>query len=341
MADVTISGSINDALTTDTLKGGSTEYGIQGGHSITNDSFITFSGNEDLGNGLKANFKLEQALDLNNHNSSGLLNANSTGNNIREAWVGISSDVGTLNIGNQYTPMFLATIGGDPLGANNVTGAMGDLASFGAILGNNSITYTSPTINGITFSAMQNYGSNESVANNAGNAYGWSLAYANGPLSLAYGRHEATLSGADSYTLMNIGAGGLLGNIGGSTSGNALTHSYTDGATISIQGGNVSYDFGAAKVSYFASRADISTSYIQGQSVGISIPVMSNVVVNYSGGTASAYDGTDTYDYSGYQYSVQYNFSKRTNLYVAGGQIKDNTNGETRQTYGFGIAHTF
>jgi len=215
MADVTISGNLNQALTTDTLRGVSgSEYSNQGMHSISGDNFITFSGSEDMGNGLTAKFKLEQALDLNgNVSTTGtMFNTNTSGNGNREAWIGISTEIGTFSLGNQYAPSFLAAIGADPLGANNIKGAMGNFG-ISTVLGGNSIVYTAPSFSGVTLSVMQNYGNNETTysSQNAGNAYGYSLTYANGPLSAAYGRHEATISGTDtSITLVNIGGGGGL-----------------------------------------------------------------------------------------------------------------------------------
>ena len=343
MADVTISGNLNQALTTDKVTGGTTDSSLQGMHSMTGDSFLTFSGSEDMGNGLKANFKLEQALDLNGNVSTtgSMFGTNTTGNGNREAWVGISTEIGTLNFGNQYAPSFLAAIAADPMGANNIKGAMGNLG-ISTVLGGNSIVYNAPAFSGITLSVMQNYGNKDSDSVNAGNAYGYSLSYANGPLNAAYGRQEATMSGTSAITLVNISSGALVGNAGNASVTSTAVDTPTDGATRTEQTYSVSYDLGVAKVGAWGSRTDYSQGdKVQGQSGAISAP-FGNVVVAYTFGNGSATpNGSTTTNYTGYQYSAQYNFSKRTNLYIAGGQIKDTTNDETRTTSGFGINHSF
>ena len=359
MAEVTISGQINNALTNDKYVGNSasgtadTSGSVQGMHAISGDSFLTFAGSEDLGHGLKANFKLEQALNLSGYNggtatgntprATGIFSANSSGNSNREAWAGISSDIGSLNIGNQYSPMFLAAIAADPMGANNITGSMG-LFGLSAVVHGNSIGYTSPSFNGISLSALSYYGTVDTSAstNNAGNGYSWSLSYANGPLALAYGRDEGTNSGAAIATLADISQGGLLGTNAVNNSAVTTAATVKDGDTITGQSMSASYDLGVAKVGYFSSRIDYTAGdRAQGQSLAISAPI-GNVVVAYTAGTGSATpNGGVTTDFTGYQYSAQYNFSKNTNLYLAGGQTKDTTNSVTRETYGFGLHHSF
>ncbi|NBQ40198.1 MAG: porin [Alphaproteobacteria bacterium] len=77
-----------------------------------------------MGNGLKASFKFENGLGLNGTNllaaNSGVWNNVSSGN--REAWVGLSGDIGNLQVGFQYAPVFNTAVGTDPNGANNVAG---------------------------------------------------------------------------------------------------------------------------------------------------------------------------------------------------------------------------
>ena len=358
-AEVTISGNLNQAVTTDTLKGGTEEYGVQGMHSISGDSFLTFSGNEDMGNGLKASFKLEQALDLNGNVSTtgSMFGTNTTGNGNREAWVGVSSDIGTLSFGNQYAPSFLAAIGADPMGANNIKGAMGNLG-ISTVLGGNSIVYASPAFNGFTASVMQNYGANETTNStyNAGNAVGYSLSYASGPLSAAYGNQQATLNGSSTYqvNLVDIGAGALIGAKGTATakSGTDAAHyssnyvqtaaAVSDGDTRTEQTYSISYDLGMAKVGYWGSKTNYTAGdQVQGQSAAISAP-FGSLTLAYTFGTGSATpNGGTTTDYTGYQYSAKYALSKRTYAYVEGGSIKDTTHDETRQTYGFGLNHSF
>ena len=71
---------------------------------------LGFLGAEDLGGGLKANFKLETGF---NTGTGALDNANNQLFN-RSAWVGLSGDWGQVNLGRQYTVAFFTVADYDP-----------------------------------------------------------------------------------------------------------------------------------------------------------------------------------------------------------------------------------
>jgi predicted porin len=192
---------------------------------------IGFRGTEDLGGGLKANFVVEQGISPTNGSMFGV-RAGAGGHQIdgfsaagaatglsgaaggfttatnRQAYLGVSTGMGTVNIGYQYTNAYeLATLSGYALGSEGVIGAdkshlhglSGSVAAGTSGVGGtraNMISYISPAFSG--FTARVQYGtgtgresftttttgSNGLTTDNT-RRMGLMLQYANGPLSVA------------------------------------------------------------------------------------------------------------------------------------------------------------
>lgn len=160
------------------------DSGIQSG------SRLGFKGSEDLGNGLKANFQLEMGVNADTGKSAqgGLAFG-------RQAWVGLSGNFGSVSLGRQYTPGFIAIDSFDPFGTGMTTGTAGSgTSSFGAahFFGgpsrvNNAISYSTNDLAGFTGNAF--YGAGEVAGNTtAGRFMAVSGAYNAGPVfaTLAY-----------------------------------------------------------------------------------------------------------------------------------------------------------
>ncbi len=237
-SSVTLYGLIDvgyGAQTTTTRDGSATirSSGVMDGGNAGNR--IGFRGTEDLGGGMKANFVIEQGISPTNgqlfgvraaaggHSVdgfssigsggalSGTAGAYSTSTN-RQTYLGLSTNVGTFNIGYQYTALYeLGTLSGYAIGSEGVPGAdKAHLHGQAAIpaagssgVGGtraNMIQYISPNFAG-GFTARVQYGAGtgrESYENTNGNAGGSNgltvdktrrmalmLQYANGPLSLS------------------------------------------------------------------------------------------------------------------------------------------------------------
>jgi len=164
-AQVTISGVMESTYTLNgTSKGMGT--GMNGG------SEVRFGGSEDLGNGLKANFN--QAI-LNNHNSGSAIGQG------YQAHVGLSGDFGSVQIGKMFSPLSLATWGNDAMGGAAISTNLANGGGEDTLFPTNAITYTSPTIAGITLAAQ---GNNEATKHS-----GYSLTYATGAFSASYSSH--------------------------------------------------------------------------------------------------------------------------------------------------------
>ena len=123
MADVTLSGNVNQGYTTDKItSAANATTKTTGLKSASAGSFLTFAGNEDLGSGLKASFKIETGMGMNNAGDvvGAAVDGSAAGN--REAWVALAGGFGSVTLGNQYTQAFLTVAAVDPNGVNNMAG---------------------------------------------------------------------------------------------------------------------------------------------------------------------------------------------------------------------------
>lgn len=171
-------------------------------------------GSEDLGGGLKAIFDLESGIDLQDGSASDsqrLFN--------RNAYVGLSSQYGTLTLGRQKTPLFdLLGDTYDPLTVGNyfenswLPGALG-----AGLYADNAVKYTG-TYKGLTIAAMYSFGTNSESSGaggfsgqvpghlGAGTMYGFTLSYVAGPLSLAGGVQQNSDNSNHKQTIFNANA---------------------------------------------------------------------------------------------------------------------------------------
>ena len=194
------------------IPGTNTFSGIANG--ITAGNRLGFKGEEALGNGLKAVFTLEYALEIDSNTGIGANGSDSL--NARQQFVGLSSaTLGTMSLGRQYAPGFDATANNDALEATD----MSIQSSFSALAGNsitpnsparfnNSIAYTSNSMAGLTLKAIYGFGEtkdafgtyNDKLVSISDNGkVGLGVNYANGPINLDavyQSRQNVTVLGA-------------------------------------------------------------------------------------------------------------------------------------------------
>ena len=176
-------------------------------------------GTEDLGGGLKAGFHFEGGMNPDVGTSSGL-------NFTRKSTLGVSGGFGEVRLGRDYTPLFTIAGIADPFGTNGVgssynlaNSVAADPAGFtapeiaalssmyavpiapsiaatvsdaNAVRANNSVAYYSPSFSGFSAGLMYSFGAeNTGTANrSAGKMTSLKLAYANGPVSAAFGNQS-------------------------------------------------------------------------------------------------------------------------------------------------------
>lgn len=139
-------------------------------------------GEEDLGGGVKAEFRLESGISVAN-GGLGISNGNFFG---RQAWVGLNSNYGEIKAGLQFSPFFLALYRIDPrntstFGSGAVIYVDNVLAT--GVFNSNAVSYTSPVIAGFQASVLYALGG-EAGNFAAGRQYSADLKYDNGTLMI-------------------------------------------------------------------------------------------------------------------------------------------------------------
>ncbi|PUE12151.1 porin [Limnohabitans sp. T6-20] len=178
-------------------------------------SRLGFMGTEDLGGGLSANFHFEAG-----HTPDTGATAIAFG---RKSTIGLAGGFGEVRLGRDYTPLFTIAGIADPFGTNGVgssynlansvtvapeanaaaiaaetalaggnyagTAASGVYADANAVRANNSIAYYTPSFSGFSAGLMYSLGAENTTTTNrsAGKMTSLKLAYANGPVSAAFG----------------------------------------------------------------------------------------------------------------------------------------------------------
>ena len=316
--------------------------GVTSGNNLT--SRIGFRGVEDLGGGLKANFRLEAGLNLDNGDGNSGYATSNAANGLafkRQATVGLEGGFGEVRLGRELTAAYNSTARYDVFGSVGIgqsrLWANGDIAEdnlvgyAGAKTTNqrvsNAVTYVSPNFSG--FKAAVNYGFGEVAGANSDRQYlGLGATYDNGPISLGLGlerlnKDDATASGKIS-----------VWSLGGS------------------------YDLGVAKLvaGYRDSKAERvgGDDKTKGYMLAVTAPVGPGLVrAAYNRYEFTAVNA-DKLKADQFGLGYVYNMSKRTSLYGTYAYVKNkdgaalvNLGGATLKTngsqHGFqvGVSHSF
>lgn len=167
-------------------------------------SRIGFRGSEDLGGGLRANFRLESGLNADDGTQN-----NATKFFGRWSYVGLSGSWGAIDLGRMWSPTFVVGLTSDPLARNRTSlGWNMFLAqtrrtdtAFTPGFTDNSVRYTTPRVGGVWGELM--YSPGEAVDSaSSGRGLGLNLQYASGPLYLGYG-YQRTNSGTATVPVAN------------------------------------------------------------------------------------------------------------------------------------------
>jgi len=265
-------------------------------------SRLGFKGTEDLGNGLKAIFQLEYGTGIDT--SAGGLSG------IRNAWVGLTGNFGTVIGGHLDGVRYGVFNKYDAFGGGN----MGNFTQMTAQVdrASNAIAYISPSFSGLTATLAYSthigatnplgLGTQESAGNDGdGRLTTAMLTYDNGPISA------------------NLDWERIKFNSGGAGFAAALD----DVTVLTIAG---AYDFGVVKVSALWDkleadlRAGGTASDVRTWFVSAKAPVGQAVVLKATYGRTDEKELSDG-EATKWGIGADYNFSKRTNLYVSYGSI--------------------
>ena len=260
------------------------------------DTRIKFDGTEDLGNGLKVGFHLEQRLKTDIHGNVGTDNQNLF---VSGAW-------GTVTAGSFGTAL-------DDINGYSEAGGMGwgngviDMFRSAGWHGN-AVKYNSPNFNGLDFMVAYStnntgdtvFGAQENDANDDNlRAYSARVSYVNGPVKAGLAvineryqtteshRREWLLSGSYNFGPVILGAGYARTNVGGDDN--------------------------------LVGSEDKRTTY----RINVGAPIGANdaVALSYSHTKSEFKDIDNTAKASGWGLSYSHSLSKRTNLYASYGQV--------------------
>ncbi|MEW9582339.1 porin [Paraburkholderia sp. DGU8] len=323
-SSVTLYGILDVGINMNTNSGGKHLYNMSSG--VLQGSRFGLRGTEDLGGGLKALFVLENGYDVTNGTlgQKGLMFG-------RQAYVGLSSQFGTVTLGRQYDSV-VDYVGplevGDQWGGY-IAAHPGDIDNFNnAYRTNSTVKYTSANYGGLTFGGTYSFGGQS--GNFTGNQI-WSLGagYNNGPLVLGVGYLNARTPAA---------SGGLFNNGGtiaapAAAAPNTIYGGFSSANTYQVVGAGGAYTFGAATVGLtysnirFANLGASFASPFRGQSA-----TFNNGEINFKYQltpallVGAAYDytrgaeinGTSRAQYHQGAAGVDYFLSKRTDVYLVG-----------------------
>jgi len=257
---------------------------------------IGFRGTEDLGGGMKANFVIENGINITNGqlfstraaasgqqidgygSASGNMPTGSygTGTN-RQSYVGASGDFGEIRLGYQYTNMYqTSTLRGFHLAAEQPGGdiAHGIISnsSYGGTRAN-GITYITPTMNGINAHLQMGAGTGresveatapaDGMTTNKNNRSGIMLNFDQGPLSASFAYTSMKIEQAATVISVQDSAGtyttaGTTNIFGATASIASVTAAKSQSNKVTQLGG--SYKAGALKFIGAMSNGTINDS---------------------------------------------------------------------------------
>jgi predicted porin len=324
-----------------TEKHGNDFSGIQSGQLAG--SRIGFKGTEDLGNGLKAIFVLEYALDVDGNYGVG---SSASGLAARQQLVGLSSKAGTLSLGRQYAPGYYTVA----MDATVASPALSSVDAGQAFLGatiraatparwNNSVNLATASMGGVTVQGIYAFGENTNEIE-MGASYGVGIDYAGGPVAVKYVYHNAA-NAQGAAAAATFPTGTVPGSNNGTQQEHYIGLSF-DAKVVKIVGSAQMVDKG--------SRTNAGGQAAEGQlyQIGAIVPVgKGNIHTTYAFANKDSATrlGPNTYrgEMSSVNVAYTHGLSKRTTLYT-GVRYTDNdvynAGGQTT-AFGAGINHSF
>jgi predicted porin len=280
LADVTVMGHIDESITKDDIDGGKDDTNF-----VCTTCSIGFKGSEDLGNGLKAIFKLDWQYDTNNREK------NITD---RDQWLGMAGNFGKLRIGTISTPYKSYGAKIDPLYRTALQARDHGLQStFHSGAGEelegratNTARYDSPSWNGLQLAAFYTLDSNDEPEDD--NPYGAGISYENGGI-LAFGSYQDNNGGNQNprgeLTAWKLGGKWTLNNF-------------------------------AVMGQYESATEDVSDTDFYHWTVGASYTMGNNLLyAGYGAGNADG-DAADDKDVTAWTVAAIHKMSKRTSVYL-------------------------
>lgn len=292
--------------------------------NVLNNSLWGFKGTEDLGNGLKANFVLEQGFSVDDGAPAAASRAFH-----RQATVGLSGNFGSVALGRNY-PAYDSLRGATNNTADTNMAVTNEVWQAGSTYKgaadsyaidkstdysnrvNNSIRFDSNVYSGFSGAVSYAFGEDKATGLDATDNLSLHIKYANGPVLVGYA-HQTQKAATGTDTKYNLVAG--------------------------------SYDFGVAKLTAGYNTGERAASEDKEYQVGVSAPFgATTVYFGYANSTNETLAGATIEERSGFNLAATYALSKRTTAYagyktyeVDAGANK----GKEATTFGVGVRHVF
>jgi predicted porin len=332
-SSVTLYGTLDEGLTYLSNVNGKQLWQMESGNLFA--TSFGLKGTEDLGGGMKAVFQLESGFDINSGRLSqgGLMFG-------RTAYVGLADDTyGTLTMGRQYdsasdilgqySSCFLYGGSGYHFGDNdNVCQS----TRF-----NNVVKYVSPSLAGVSVSAMIGLGNQSNFAQNR--TYSVGVSYVNGGLNVGAGYLNASNVGSNAGPFDSAGVATAFNNASGDNyvgymSGNYVGIQDADKWKVAGIGGAYTWDKAVFTVEYTNSKYEKSQYLIDAGGAGNPTTAVTfnnfelgalynftpafSVNAGYTLSTLSLNAVSREDRFHIFQLLADYKLSKRTDLYALG-----------------------
>ncbi len=330
---MTLSGNIDLAYISAKTADGGKFSGIQNGPTST--SKIIFAGTEDLGGGLKANFKINSTIaadrgntfqrQINPNLGTGVAGTSATNQGLafgdRDLYIGLSGGFGEVRVGRNQSisddnnnaggnagsvwTYFMANSSAQAGVNNNFGGTAPILGAAGRIA--DSIKYASPVFNGFQLQGLYGFGERKSLAGE-GVVTELQASYTQGPLAVSYSMGKIAAAPSDATTFGALAASNTQAALNISTAGNESKESRL----------MASYDLGVAKLSAGTySQKVAGAAADKAWHVTAVMPMdawtFGATFMNVKDGTPAA---GQTASIDGYSVSAKYALSKRTYGYA-------------------------
>ncbi|HEX7645240.1 MAG TPA: porin [Burkholderiaceae bacterium] len=321
---VTVSGMIDLDLNSQTSAAtGQRTTSLQNGGFQT--SFFQIGGSEDLGGGLKADFRLGSFFQANN-GTDGRFPGDTLFS--RDANIGLSGNFGRVTLGRQISPLYLSTLLFNPFddsfafspiiqhtynafGAGNVVNADSGYS--------NAVSYSTPNFQGLSATVLYTVAGQIGIAN----SYSVNLLYFHGPFAATAAYENTTADPTNSF----VGA-------------------YQVGSTQKVAQVGMSYDFAPAKIYFQYEHSDTPLAVTGGPATSATSGLNTFQVgtkINAGGGNILAsYAKTGGWvDHKTFSAGYDYDLSKRTDVYAMYMNDQAAAYVDTVNSFSVGLRHRF
>jgi predicted porin len=309
--------------------------------TLANYNWLSFSGNEDLGDGLKATYEMSLKYvgpDTENRAPQNYL-----------SHVGLEGAFGKVKLGRQWRPLFTAVAAIDPTQLSATPGFAGAGRSGTGLSGlapepnNNTITYNLPSLTPGLFIQVQK-GFSDSTQ---GESQGAHAIFTDGQkFFVTYAMHSEKMIKGSIFAASDTGTNGIstaqipVPRVKDATATlaqltvmgvNGLPHvlyggtTYAGGDTRESSGLAGSYDFGIVKVvgGVVKEKVKGTKAKLDMNVIGVKVPIVENINLGYLHSKADHTRAVGSeFSLSGDKLLLTYDFSKRTTAYVAYGKQK-------------------